>query len=90
MFVNLRFPEGPYIKLLGNLAPKYHTIEEIMGPNSLMVVYVDPLGGSRKTWILGVPCPRNDGSKAKRCKICFIPVIRNGVAAKELDLRYNR
>ena len=23
---------------------KYHTIEGIMGPNSLMVVYVDPLG----------------------------------------------
>ena len=26
------------------MAPKYHTIEGIMGPNSLMVVYVDPLG----------------------------------------------
>ena len=35
--------EGPYILLLGTSAPKYHTIEGIMGPNSLMVVYVDPL-----------------------------------------------
>ena len=40
----LDYPEGPYIQLLGNLAPKYHTIEGIMGPNSRMVVYVDPLG----------------------------------------------
>ena len=40
----MAFPEGPYIQLLGNEAPKYHTIEGIMGPNSLMVVYVDPLG----------------------------------------------
>ena len=44
----LTFPEGPYIyiyicKLLGNWAPKYHTIEGIMGPNSLLVVHVDPL-----------------------------------------------
>ena len=35
--------EGPHIQLLGNQAPKYHTIEGIMGPTSLMVVYVDPL-----------------------------------------------
>ena len=37
-------PEGPCIQLLGNSAPKYHTIEGIMGPHSLMVLYVDPLG----------------------------------------------
>ena len=39
-------PEGPDIQLLGNQAPKYRTIEGILGPNSLMVVYVDPLGWS--------------------------------------------
>ena len=38
------YPEGPYIQLLENSAPKYHTIEGIVGPNSLTVVYVDPLG----------------------------------------------
>ena len=37
-------PEGPYIQLLGNQAPRYHTMEGIMDPNSLMVVYVGPLG----------------------------------------------
>ena len=37
-------PEGPCIQLLGNLAPIDHTIEGIMGPNSLMVVYVSPGG----------------------------------------------
>ena len=37
-------PEGPYVQLLRNLAPKSHTVEGTMGPNSLMVVYVDPLG----------------------------------------------
>ena len=37
-------PEGPYIQPLGNSAPKYHTIPGIMGPSSLMVVYLDPLG----------------------------------------------
>ena len=26
------YPEGPYIQLLGNQAPKYHIIEGIMGP----------------------------------------------------------
>ena len=36
--------EGPYIQLLGNKAPTYHTIEGNMGPNSLLVVYVEPLG----------------------------------------------
>ena len=36
------------MQLLGNWAPKYHTIEGIMGPNSLMVVYVDPLGTFKK------------------------------------------
>ena len=41
-------PEGPYIQLLRNQAPKYHSIEGVMGPNSLMVVYVDPLGSERK------------------------------------------
>ena len=40
----LGVPEGPYIQLLGNQASKYHTIEGIMSPNTLMVVYVDPLG----------------------------------------------
>ena len=35
------FPERPYIQPLGNKAPKCHTIEGIMGPNSLMIVYVD-------------------------------------------------
>ena len=39
----MKIPEGPYIQLLGNSAPKYHTIQGIMGPDSLMVVYVDPL-----------------------------------------------
>ena len=34
----IQTPEGPYIQLLGNWAPKYHTIEGIMGPNSLVVV----------------------------------------------------
>ena len=32
------------MQLLRNEAPKFHTIEGIMGPNSLMVVCVDPLG----------------------------------------------
>ena len=40
------YPEGPHIQPLGNWAPKCHTIEGIMGPNSLLVVYVDPLGYS--------------------------------------------
>ena len=39
--------EGPDIQLLGNKALRYHTIEGNMGPNSLMVVYVDPLGISQ-------------------------------------------
>ena len=47
---DLRFeaynPEGPYIQLLGNKAPKCPTVEGTMGPHSLMVVYVDPLGKS--------------------------------------------
>ena len=44
ILVSMLVPEGPYIQPLGNAASKYHTIEGIMGPNSLMVVYVDPLG----------------------------------------------
>ena len=38
------FGNHPYIQLLRNWAPNYHIIEVIMGPNSLVVVYVDPLG----------------------------------------------
>ena len=36
-------PEGPFTQLLGNSIPNYHTTEGTMGPNSLMVVYVNPL-----------------------------------------------
>ena len=36
-------PEVPDIQFW-ELGPKYHTMEGILGPNSLMVVYVDPLG----------------------------------------------
>ena len=37
-------PEGPHIQLLRNQAPKYNTLEGILGPLSLMVVHVDLLG----------------------------------------------
>ena len=47
MFLSIETtPEGPYIPLLGNYAPKCHAMEGIMGPNSLMAIYVDPLGTS--------------------------------------------
>ena len=39
-----RVPRGSIYTTIRELAPKYHTIEGIMGPNSLMDVYVDPLG----------------------------------------------
>ena len=37
-------PRGSTDTTIKELGPKYHTVEGIMGPNSLMVVYVDPLG----------------------------------------------
>ena len=39
-------PRGSIYTTIRESGPKipYHTIEGIMGPNSLMVVYVDPLG----------------------------------------------
>ena len=37
-------PRGSIYTTIRELGLKYHTIEGIMGPNSLMVVYVDPLG----------------------------------------------
>ena len=42
--LQLEVPEVPYIQRLGISAPKFYTVEGIMGPSSLMVVYVDPLG----------------------------------------------
>ena len=37
-------PRGSIYTTNGELGPKYHTTDGIMGPNSPMVVYVDPLG----------------------------------------------
>ena len=37
-------PGGSRYTTFKELGPKYHTIEGIMGPNSLMAVYVNPLG----------------------------------------------
>ena len=36
-------PRGSTCTTIRELGPKYHIIEGIMGPNSLMVVHVDPL-----------------------------------------------
>ena len=37
-------PEGPYVLLLWNQVPKKQYREGLLGPNSIMVVYMDPLG----------------------------------------------
>ena len=39
----IHIPEGSYIQLLG-YKPQNTIIEGIVGPNSLIFVYVDPLG----------------------------------------------
>ena len=43
--------EGPYtlllLLLLMELGPKNHNGDGLSGPNSIMVVYMDPLGGFR-------------------------------------------
>ena len=36
--------EGPYTLPLWNYRPKNHNGDGLLGPDSIMVVYVDPLG----------------------------------------------
>ena len=77
------YPEGPYIQLLGNQAAKYHTIGGIMGPNSLMVVYVDPLdylrpkpSSERRTQVMTLaftPAPKD--RRGLGCRLPTEPVI---------------
>ena len=71
------FPEGPYIQLLGNYAPKYHTIEGIMGPNFLMVVYVDPLGLEVLEFCccsVGLDWASLQGAKYLYCYLCSVRI----------------
>ena len=48
--------EGSYVQLLGNEAPKCHATEGIVCPNSLMVVYVDPLTSAMAYHVQVVGC----------------------------------
>ena len=44
MSVILTYPEGPHIQPLGNWDPKFLLQYSILEPDSLIVVYMDPLG----------------------------------------------
>ena len=46
---NAGLPRGSTYTTIRELGLKILTMEEIMGPNSLMVVYVDPPGYTEKT-----------------------------------------
>ena len=38
------FPEGPYHTTLMELGPQNHNGDGLLGANSIIVVYMDPLG----------------------------------------------
>ena len=41
--------EGQYILLLWNQAPRNHIADGLLGPNSIMVVYMHPLGTQNRS-----------------------------------------
>ena len=38
------YPQGTYTLPLWNYSPQNHNRDGLLGPNSTMVVYIDPLG----------------------------------------------
>ena len=47
----LTVPEVPYIQPLQNSVPKDHPHDGFGGPNSIIVVYMSPLGVLTKAWL---------------------------------------
>ena len=44
LFGSLTYPRGSIYTTIMELGPKNHNGDGLLGPNSIMVVYVDPLG----------------------------------------------